>query len=472
MPGMSVRRRVIAVLSSVAVGAVGLVGLAGPAQAVETITLVPGAYTPGQPWTVRVDGVPTMTEGNIYIFWLTFENLRGSRSNARPSAYAGTTVGEQTGAQCLAETGVSFSLASGPGNPAPNGGTYLSTTNYNGCSWFDKQTFRFAFSGATGLGNSSVIDVTFPVGTFTLPDSGGYAVRFTAGASQQFPLDRDCVGVCPVPVEVPVDPQGGTCRVTAVSGFDGLTAVAPRGAACGRNGFRLLGFSTESGGGGDQIALGDEFLVRSGLTLYARWGAVPGAPPKPLVTPGFGRVTVTFAPPTDTGGGVTRYEVKAAGVRTCTRVTAADPCVFEGLSPRQTYAFVVRAWSVNGPGRNSRYSDGVSPIGPGAAKGTRKKLSFVAGRGSSVKVTGSVTMRTGTIPPGTTIRPYICIKKDQSCRNIRDFVAGTGAKVVDSRGKYSFERRFAREHNRSTILIRMSGDGVNFTPVITLDSVA
>jgi hypothetical protein len=445
-------RRIVATVGATAVAAAGLVGLAVPAAAVETITLSPGALDPSQEWTVRVDGFPAMAADNIYIYWLTFENLRGSRQNAQPSAYAGTTAGEQTGAQCTAQTGVELTVVSGPGDPAPNGGTPAATgVPLNGCNWVDSVTFQFVFTGATGLNNSSVVDVTFPAGAFALPGSGGYAVHFTAGLNQEYDLDRECVGSCPVPVSVAVNAQGGVCTGGPVEGFIGGRATAPPARNCSRQGFRLDGFTTGPAGTGTAVGAGSRFTLQAGLTLYAKWLALPSAPRRPDVTPGFDNVLIEFRPVTITDGTLRYYELR----RMPGRYAAGFVSEWSGNTVKALYSwtgkpasFQVRTVTTVGTSAWSTVSRQVQPKKVEQPKVSRTRNK---GGGTTVKVSGRV-IGGGS---GITITPWWCNPSQTWCRDSSAYTKGTGRVTLDSRGRYSFERRFGRDADLDLLLIRL-----------------
>lgn len=457
------RKKVLGSLGAAVFVAAGLIAVAAPAQAVETITVTPGAYDPEEPWTIRIDGFPVMADGNIYVYWLNFENLRGNLKNAIPSAYRGSKLGEQTGAQCLEQTGVRFARTGGAGNPAPNGGTFIDGTKFNGCSWVDGKTFRFAYSEATGLNNSSVVEVTFPAGAFRLPAGGaGYAVHFTAGVNQEYDLDRVCIGTCPAPVTVPVDAQGGQCPRPSVSGVEGGMATAPP--PCTSSGEVFLRYTTEPNGAGRPIPAGSRFEVRAALTLYAEFVALPAQPPRPVAVSQWGRVKVQWRPPARTGP-VRFYEVRAnVGSEVCYRQPDDPrPCFFWILSPTELYTFTVRGISVipNLSGPTSERSNAASPLRLEMPKGTRK-WEVLRGGGSSVRVVGRIE---GTVPVDTAVRPYVCFPQP---RGNCDWTPGVTQVRVDSKGRYEFTRQFGRDRNRQAVWIRVSGDGVRFSPIVRL----
>jgi len=91
----------------------------------------------------------------------------------------------------------------------------------------------------------------------------------------------------------------------------------------------------------------------------------PGAPTNVQATPvGSGQVRVTWAPPANTGGGITGYVVTAQpGGQTCTPVPAtATTCTFTGLNPGQTYTFTVQASNGAGSAVSPAASNPATPL--------------------------------------------------------------------------------------------------------------
>jgi len=89
---------------------------------------------------------------------------------------------------------------------------------------------------------------------------------------------------------------------------------------------------------------------------------VPGAPARVSATHGNGAATVSWAPPSSTGGGSVTYTVSISGGSTvCT--TDGTSCVVTGLVNGQSYTFNV--YASNSAGSSSRTtSNAVTPKGP------------------------------------------------------------------------------------------------------------
>ena len=92
-----------------------------------------------------------------------------------------------------------------------------------------------------------------------------------------------------------------------------------------------------------------------GAVVYSQ--SVPGSPTITDVTIGDGSATVTFSPPTDTGGGViTGYTVTAtSGGDSKMASCSSSPCNVTGLTSGVTYMFTITADNAVGSSTASTY---------------------------------------------------------------------------------------------------------------------
>ncbi|HEX4428326.1 MAG TPA: putative Ig domain-containing protein [Frankiaceae bacterium] len=97
------------------------------------------------------------------------------------------------------------------------------------------------------------------------------------------------------------------------------------------------------------------------LTVSPRPVTAPGAPVIGTATPGNGSASVSFTPPTSTGGApITRFTVTASpGGRTATG--ARSPITVTGLANGSDYTFTVKATNSAGTGPASSQSSAVKP---------------------------------------------------------------------------------------------------------------
>ena len=102
-----------------------------------------------------------------------------------------------------------------------------------------------------------------------------------------------------------------------------------------------------------------------GAVVYSQ--SVPGSPAITDVAVGDSEATVTFTPPTDTGGGViTGYTITATAggvsvVFTCTN----SPCVLTGLSNGTTYSLTITANNAVGASTVTAAADTATPAATG-----------------------------------------------------------------------------------------------------------
>ena len=92
-----------------------------------------------------------------------------------------------------------------------------------------------------------------------------------------------------------------------------------------------------------------------GAVVYSQ--SVPGSPTITDVTIGDGSASVTFSPPTDTGGGViTGYTITAtSGGGSTVANCSSSPCNVTGLTNGMTYMFTITADNAVGSSTASTY---------------------------------------------------------------------------------------------------------------------
>ncbi len=186
-----------------------------------------------------------------------------------------------------------------------------------------------------------------------------------------------------IPV-VSTKPAHGTVSITS----DGAFTYTPTAGFTGTDSFKY----SETNGHGTSKAT---------VTIHVT-PTVPGAPPKPTVTPGNGSVKVTWTAPTDGGSTISHYTVTASGTgtgtgKTCT-TTGTTSCTVTGLTNGTAYTFTVVAKNAVGPGSSSPAS---TPVTPATVPGAPRTLAASASA-LSITVTWAAPRSSG----GTRIRSY------------------------------------------------------------------
>jgi len=454
-----IRRRFAAVLSALAVVTSGLVWSASPANAIETISVAPSNYTDAaQPLNVTVNGFPTMATSLYYVFWLDFVNMTGTN----------------TGNSCP-----TFTLVGGSGTPLPNGapGSNSSNPTIPPCTWVSGTKFRFVYADATGLNSTSQVQISFPANSFSLPASGEYGVVFTAGLTQQFPLDSACLGNCPnagapiTRITIDIDPNGGECTVERVTGFQGTWTLAPgAGVAagqpgagtCRKAGATFVGFSTNANGSGLAIAPGGNLQLTGDNRLYAQYQEArpAGAPSNVRAVGGLRVVDVSWTAPRDAGTSpITNYLAQASNGSVCiARLSDATPltCRFTNLTPGQEYTYRVQALNSAGWGEFSTPSPAAGPYNLVLDVVDRSADGFFQGGGSTLAASG----RTPGLKPGTELIPQLRIGSGQWASD-----RGSIPKV-DKNGRFSWSKKFGKDINNQPVSVRFAYDG-GTTPELT-----
>jgi hypothetical protein len=452
----SMIRRGMTAVVGLAVVAGALVGVASPASAIETITTTPSVIDPAATMTVTINGFPTMASGNGYIYWLDFSNLTGSGSNTGTSS---GTYGSQT--DCTTATGVTFATVSGPGTALPNGQDIVGSTA--ACQWMSTTKFRFSYKGATGLTSSSVISLTFPASRFTLPGSGEYGLNFTAGATQQYALSSVCWGNCPtgvtagsVPqITIDIDPNGGTCVTSKVTGVQNSWGKAPGVDDCTRPGFFFTGYNTSPDGKGIWISKLGDIHFTGDNRIYAQWfdptaPVVASEPPVNVVATGkWNRVQVNWDAPTKTGTyPITNYLVSASpsGKVCITRLSDKKftQCSFNELTPGTQYSFNVQALTGAGWSERSVVSNVASPFNLRVTKFDRSKVLFGLA-GTKVKL----DLVTPGYAPGVKITPMVSYDKGAKWSKMSGDSFNTAAAIARFPSL-----KFGRNYNKTTISVK------------------
>ncbi|NDD62269.1 MAG: hypothetical protein EBZ46_08470, partial [Actinobacteria bacterium] len=119
-----------------------------------------------------------------------------------------------------------------------------------------------------------------------------------------------------------------------------------------RSGYSFSGWNTVANGSGTSFAAGSSstWSIASNTTLYAVWGALPGAPTIGTPTAGSSQVTVTWTAPASNGGSaITDYVVEYSSDAGSTWTTFSDAVstttssIVTGLTNGIAYKFRVSA---------------------------------------------------------------------------------------------------------------------------------
>ena len=325
-----------------------------------TVTSNPGGKTgTGTTSPITVTG---LTNGTSYTFTVTATNAIGTSA---PSAASNAITAK-------ALPGAPTNVTAVPGNtlanvsftpPAAGGGTPITSytvvvmpggrnvagtgspitvtglTNGTAYTFYVKAT-NAAGTGPLSAASNTVTPLTIPGApvihtALAGPGSGQVSVNFTAPTSNG--------GSAIVFYTATVSPGGGTTTGTASPIiFPGLT----NGTA-----YTFTVTATNAAGTGPASAASNSVTPRT----------VPGAPTIGTATAGNAQATVTFAPPTVTGGSpITSYTVTSnPGGKTATGT--ASPITVTGLTNGTAYTFTVTATSAAGTGAASAASNSVTP---------------------------------------------------------------------------------------------------------------
>ncbi len=169
----------------------------------------------------------------------------------------------------------------------------------------------------------------------------------------------------------------------------------------------------------------NQYVISGGATIPS----VPAAPMEVTVVPGNDQVTVSWFPPTNTGGQtITGYTVKygpVGGPFTSTGCSTSDvapnlSCTVTSLTNNTAYIFTVAASNASGTGPVA-YSSSVTPTNTisaiptnlalnGTGNGLSRTIAITNGSGNSVTISSTVTSSSfsPSLPTGTTVSSTTC----------------------------------------------------------------
>ena len=165
--------------------------------------------------------------------------------------------------------------------------------------------------------------------------------------------------------------NGGTGTVSSTTGNTASSVTLSSGGGFSRSDFVLSKWNTSSLGTGTDYALGATITMPAGgLTLYAVWGGLPGAPTIGTPIAAAGQVTVAWSAPASNGGSaITDYVVEYSSDAGATwsifsdGVSTSLSATVTGLTNGIAYRFRVSAKNVNGTGSPSSASATRTPTG-------------------------------------------------------------------------------------------------------------
>lgn len=482
-----IRRRFVAVLSSVAVVVGGFFLGASPATAAVTITnaqLTPLSWAPGSTaaavvsWdeSVAKSGYEATPYLSVEVEWdwsVSFSGLAGTTS--------ANWVPADKAFECSAGSGLKIRFASqGFGQTgAPN---CVITSSQNGAptrviKLIDKDSNDFfTFDPVAG----SAISVTFESGVVTAasrPKTYQWTLTSLQGSNSyvdsNYALLRPVVPAedaagNPIPiVTIDIDGNGGTCNVSKLQDYQGTWTIAPKGpyspsnptepgygycSSANGNGV-LVSFNTSPDGKGLKIPLGGNVLFSGDNRIYAIYETPrpPGAPTAVTAVTGWRSVALSWTAPADTGSyPISNYLVQAdPGGQVCiTRPADASltACSFKMLTPGVMYTFTAQALNGAGWGERSAPSNAVTPQDLRITGFSRKvnKLLFVT-FDLTVKVKGDAP----GFPAGTVLTPWVMYANDGQWVELK----GAPAKV-DGNERFTWERKFPKDKNKTAISVK------------------
>lgn len=259
------------------------------------------------------------------------------------------------------------------------GGSDAATAAQPIAELYDHTTGTWGIDGSMGLGRENGSAHLLPGGDVLL--AGGYAAQpsltFYALAERYRPDVP--AGPAPVVNAMPLLQRAGAALTLTGAGFTGALgtstpqlhlqrvgngAISLWGPASHTDtGFTSPPLPTQPAGLYMARVVVDGVPSAAALVRFTDPAGTPGG------TPGNGQVTVSWAPPTRTGGNPPDgYTATASpGGAACTAVAPATSCTVTGLTNGTPYTFTVRALHPNGEGPVSRASAPVTPTaaGPG-----------------------------------------------------------------------------------------------------------
>ncbi|QJR16695.1 beta strand repeat-containing protein [Usitatibacter palustris] len=379
-----------------------------------TVTSSPGGITASGPASpIAVTG---LTNGTAYTFTVTATNSVGTGPPSAPSnsvtpvslpgaptigvATAGNTQATIAFTPPAANGGTaitSYTVTSSPGGITASGAA--SPIVVGGLANGTAYTFTVRATTAVGTGpasspSNSVTPATIPGAPFALIAAAGNAqalVAFTQPASNGgLPVTSYTVTSSPGGIVV-----SGAASPLIVSGLTNGTA------------YTFTVTATNAIGTGPASAPSNSVTPTT----------VPGAPTIGVATAGNAQATVTFTPPSSTGGSaITSYTVTSS-IGGITASGAASPIVVTGLTNGTAYTFTVTATNAQGTGLPSAASNSVTPvtlpgaptIGVATAGNAQASVAFTppASNGGSAITSYTVTSSPGGIVASGAASPIV-----------------------------------------------------------------
>jgi len=358
-----------------------------------TATSSPGGITgtcASSPCTIS-----SLTNGTAYTFTVTATNSvgTGSASAASNSVTPSTVPGAPTGVSATAGDAlatVNFSA------PASNGGTAITgyTVVSSPAGGVDSNAGSTSLSHAiTGLTNGTAYtftvtatnaDGTGPASTASnsVTPKAAQTITFNNPGTQNFGTSPTLTATASSGLAVTFSSStAGVCTVTSGGALTFVTAGT-------------CTIKADQAGNGVYAAA---TTVTQSFTVAA---VVPGAPTIGTATAGDTQVSVSFTPPSSTGGtSITGYTATSSpgGL---TGTCASSPCIVTGLTNGTAYTFTVTATNSAGTGAASAASNSATPAAsqtitfsnPGTQNfGTSPTLTATATSGLAVTFSSSTT---------------------------------------------------------------------------------
>lgn len=104
-----------------------------------------------------------------------------------------------------------------------------------------------------------------------------------------------------------------------------------------------------------------EQIQAKGSSLWAKGLGVPAAPTIGTATRGNAQASITFTPPTDTGGQTITSYIATSNPSAITGTGSSSPITVTGLTNGTAYTFTVAATNISGTGESSSASNSVTP---------------------------------------------------------------------------------------------------------------